>query len=88
MHHNSKNCDSTQLISKVKNVIDVAEKSGHLYPKNLKLTRIYDEHDVSDEIKPNGGWSDLRDILLCLNITLNEQRSSSTSQPHSTEQIV
>lgn len=71
-------------------MIDVAEKSGHLYPKNLKLTRIYDENDVSDDIKPNGGWSDLRDILLCLNITLNEQRSSSPSQsqPHSTEQIV
>lgn len=69
-HHDSINCDSSQLIKKVQHVIKSAAKSGLLYPKNLKLTRSYDEDDVSDKLKPNGGWADLRDILLCLNMTL------------------
>ena len=70
-HHDSLYCDSSRLVTKVQNLIQNAAKSGLLYPKNLKLSRTYDEDDVSDNLKPNGGWSDLRDILLCLNITLS-----------------
>lgn len=69
-HHDSINCDSSQLIAKVQHVIQSAAKSGLLYPKNLKLVRSYDEDEVSDTLKANGGWADLRDILLCLNMTL------------------
>lgn len=73
MHHNSINCDSSQLISKVQLIIENAVKGGQLYPKNLKLAKIYDETEVSDTLKANGGWSDLRDILLCLNMTLGSR---------------
>lgn len=73
MHHNSKNCDSSQVVSKVQSVIEKAATAGQLFPKNLKLAKVYEEEDVSDisNIKANGGWSDLRDIILCLNITLD-----------------
>lgn len=70
MHHNSINCDSSQLVLKVQHVIDNASRAGQLYPKNLKLAKAYDSADASDTLKANGGWADLRDILLCLNMTL------------------
>lgn len=69
-HHDSINCDSSQLITKVQHVIQSAAKFGLLFPKNLKLHRSYDEVEVSDTLKANGGWADIRDILLCLNMTL------------------
>jgi N-acetylglucosaminyltransferase II (MGAT2) len=68
MHHNSTNCDSSQLVARVRDVIEDAKYQ--LFPKSLKVTRIYDEDDVSDTLTANGGWSDLRDILLCLKMTL------------------
>lgn len=71
MHHNSKNCGSSQIVSKVQSMIEKAATAGQLFPKNLKLAKVYEEEDVSDSIKANGGWSDLRDIVLCLNITLD-----------------
>lgn len=55
---------------KVKLVIETAADAKQLFPKNLKLSKIYDENEVTDVLKPNGGWSDLRDILLCLNMSL------------------
>lgn len=70
MHHNSINCDSSQLVLRVQHVIESATKANQLYPKILKLAKTYDEDEVSDTLKANGGWADLRDILLCLNMTL------------------
>lgn len=70
VHHNSVSCDSTKLINKVQSTIAEAEKFGQLFPKKLKLARIYNEEDASDSLRENGGWSDLRDVLLCLNMTL------------------
>lgn len=70
-HHDSINCDSFQLVTKVQHVIQSAAKSGLLFPKKLRLQRLYDEYEVSDTLKANGGWADLRDILLCLNMTLS-----------------
>lgn len=70
MHHQRKDCD--QLITKVQYVIESAAKSGQLFPKKLKLTRTFDEEEISDTqpLRPNGGWADLRDLLLCLNMTI------------------
>ena len=76
MHHNSKNCDSSKLLLKVQHVINSATKADQLYPKNLKLVKKYDNNDVSDKLNPNGGWADLRDILLCLNMTLGVRRAT------------
>lgn len=68
MHHMKNDCD--QLISKVQLVIKKAAKSGQLFPKNLAVARTYDEDEVSDTLKANGGWADIRDLLLCLNMTV------------------
>lgn len=76
MHHNSDNCDSSQLMLKVQHGIAKALKDGQLYPKNLKIEKIYDEDDVPESLKPNGGWGDLRDILLCLNMTLEIRQAA------------
>lgn len=73
MHHNSKNCDSSQFVSKAQAVIEKAITAGLLFPKNMKLTKVYDDEDAPDSMKANGGWGDLRDIILCLNITLGLQ---------------
>jgi alpha-1,6-mannosyl-glycoprotein beta-1,2-N-acetylglucosaminyltransferase len=69
VHHKKQNCDTTQIISKVQQVLNAANKAGHFYPKNLMLT-------VSSVVKkqklkkPNGGFGDKRDHLLCMNMTL------------------
>lgn len=69
VHHKKHNCESKQIITKVQQVLNVARKAGHFYPKNLMLT-------VSGLVKkqklkkPNGGFGDKRDHLLCLNMTL------------------
>jgi hypothetical protein len=57
------------VISKVQQVIHVATKAGQLYPKNLMLTvaSVVKKQKIR---KGNGGWSDKRDHLLCLNMTL------------------
>ncbi|CRL07480.1 CLUMA_CG020448, isoform A [Clunio marinus] len=70
MHHTKTDCD--QLTSKSQQMIINASLSGHLFPRNLKLTRTLDHDDVSDTLKPNGGWADIRDIMLCLNMTMHE----------------
>lgn len=50
-------------------VINVATKAGQLFPKNLVLTvaSVVKKQKIR---KGNGGWGDLRDHLLCLNMTL------------------
>jgi hypothetical protein len=70
MHHNSVDCDSSQVIKKVQKMIDYASRAKKLFPKRLKLVRIYDEEDRNDNLKANGGWGDIRDHLLCLNMTI------------------
>lgn len=70
MHHNSVDCDSSQVIKKIEGIIDFASSSKKLFPKRLKLDRIYDEEDLYGNLKANGGWADIRDHLLCLNMTI------------------
>lgn len=69
MHHNSENCDPSQTIKRIQNVIGNATMSDKFFPKRLKIARIYDETDARDNLKPNGGFADLRDQILCLNMT-------------------
>lgn len=70
MHHNSIDCDSSQVIKKVERMIDYASRSKKLFPKRLTLVRVYNEEDRHDNLKANGGWADIRDHLLCLNMTI------------------
>ena len=69
VHHKKKNCESNQVISKVQQVLNVATKEGQLFPKNLMLTvaSVVKKQKIR---KGNGGWGDLRDVTLCLNMTL------------------
>lgn len=68
VHHKKKNCESNQVISKVQQVLRIATKSHQLYPKSLKLT-VASVVKKSKLRKGNGGWSDVRDHNLCLNVT-------------------
>lgn len=70
MHHNAVNCDSSKVINNLKSMLEYASKSKKLFPKRLKVTRVYDGDEKSDDLKPNGGWGDIRDHLLCLNMTI------------------
>jgi N-acetylglucosaminyltransferase II (MGAT2) len=69
MHHKG-DCDSNKVIKDVEKNLEFATKAKKLYPKRLKVTRVYDEEDRYDKLNPNGGWADIRDHLLCLNMTL------------------
>ncbi|CAH1730639.1 unnamed protein product [Chironomus riparius] len=69
MHHNSENCDPSQAINRIQFVIENAMLSKKFYPKRLKVTKMYDEYESKDNLKPNGGFADLRDQVLCLNMT-------------------
>lgn len=66
VHHKKNNCESTAVISKVQKVILAA--SRHLYPSHLTLT-VTSSLKKTKLRKGNGGWGDLRDHQLCLNIS-------------------
>jgi N-acetylglucosaminyltransferase II (MGAT2) len=69
MHHNSVDCDSSQAILKFQYVIENATNMRKLFPKKLKVSKVLNKNDASDNLKPWGGWSDIRDQVLCLNMT-------------------
>lgn len=69
-HHNSVNCDSSQVINNVQSMLNYALKTKKLFPKRLKVARVFDEEERHDSLNANGGWADIRDHLLCLNMTL------------------
>lgn len=68
VHHKKNNCESTAVIAKVQNVLKSAKK--HLFPSQLTLTNAAIAKKTKLR-KGNGGWGDVRDHQLCLNITLN-----------------
>lgn len=70
MHHNSVDCDSSQMIKNVQIQLEYAAKAKKLYPKRLRVVREYDEDERHDNLRANGGWGDIRDHLLCLNMTI------------------
>ncbi|KAK7864801.1 hypothetical protein R5R35_012289 [Gryllus longicercus] len=66
VHHKKANCESTAVISKVQHVLKYASK--HLYPPRLTLT-VTTTTKKQKLRKGNGGWGDLRDHQLCVNMT-------------------
>ncbi|XP_067012425.1 alpha-1,6-mannosyl-glycoprotein 2-beta-N-acetylglucosaminyltransferase isoform X2 [Anabrus simplex] len=66
VHHKKANCESTAVISKVQHVLKYASK--HLYPSHLQLT-VTNGNKKNKLRKGNGGWGDLRDHQLCVNMT-------------------
>ncbi|XP_066905556.1 alpha-1,6-mannosyl-glycoprotein 2-beta-N-acetylglucosaminyltransferase [Halyomorpha halys] len=66
--HKKANCESTALISKVQKVLAKAKRN--LYPKQLTLNFINVEN--KDMVrKGNGGWGDIRDHELCMNMSFS-----------------
>lgn len=66
VHHKKDNCESISVISKVQKVLVNAAR--HLYPTHLTLT--FTSGTKKQKLrKGNGGWGDLRDHQLCLNMT-------------------
>ncbi|XP_046432718.1 alpha-1,6-mannosyl-glycoprotein 2-beta-N-acetylglucosaminyltransferase isoform X3 [Neodiprion virginianus] len=70
VHHKKNNCEPTAVIEKVQNVLKTAKK--HLFPSQLTLTNAAVAKKTKLR-KGNGGWGDIRDHQLCLNITLNPE---------------
>ncbi|XP_075221975.1 alpha-1,6-mannosyl-glycoprotein 2-beta-N-acetylglucosaminyltransferase isoform X2 [Lycorma delicatula] len=70
VHHKKTNCQSTAAISKVQKVL--ANAAHHLYPSHLTLTFTSGakKHKLR---KGNGGWGDIRDHELCMNMTQQER---------------
>lgn len=66
VHHKKENCESISVISKVQKVLVNAGR--HLYPTHLTLTFTSGtkKHKLR---KGNGGWGDVRDHQLCINMT-------------------
>jgi len=77
MHHNSPNCDSLETTERVKLLINEATSGNLLFPNEFVVST-NPNYEV-DLLTPNGGWSDPRDIILCLNMTL-KRRGKSTSR--------
>ncbi|EDW58385.1 alpha-1,6-mannosyl-glycoprotein 2-beta-N-acetylglucosaminyltransferase isoform X1 [Drosophila virilis] len=69
VHHKNKNCESNQVISKVQHVLRIARNSHQLFPRSLMMT-VPSLIKKSKLRKGNGGWGDLRDHELCLNMSL------------------
>uniref|UniRef100_A0A0A9XQL9 Alpha-1,6-mannosyl-glycoprotein 2-beta-N-acetylglucosaminyltransferase n=2 Tax=Lygus hesperus TaxID=30085 RepID=A0A0A9XQL9_LYGHE len=70
VHHKKDNCESTAVISKVQRVLANAAK--HLYPSHLTLT--YTTITKKTKVrKGNGGWGDIRDHQLCMNMTMGHR---------------
>ncbi|XP_063242618.1 alpha-1,6-mannosyl-glycoprotein 2-beta-N-acetylglucosaminyltransferase-like isoform X1 [Bacillus rossius redtenbacheri] len=66
VHHKKANCESTAVISKVQQVLKHAAK--HLFPSYLTVT-VTNTSKKQKLRKGNGGWGDLRDHQLCVNMT-------------------
>ncbi|XP_023317641.1 alpha-1,6-mannosyl-glycoprotein 2-beta-N-acetylglucosaminyltransferase isoform X2 [Trichogramma pretiosum] len=85
VHHKKANCESTQVIAKVQNVLRAAR--NHLYPSQLTLTLAA----VSKKTKlrkGNGGWGDVRDHELCLNMSHQNSPGSAELQKIMMTQLV
>ncbi|XP_011494707.1 PREDICTED: alpha-1,6-mannosyl-glycoprotein 2-beta-N-acetylglucosaminyltransferase isoform X2 [Ceratosolen solmsi marchali] len=66
VHHKKENCESTTVIAKIQKVLRSAQ--NNLYPSQLTLT-VASISKRTKLRKGNGGWGDVRDHELCLNMT-------------------
>lgn len=63
--HHKNNCESTRTLQRVLKLL--ATSSVHLYPQKLLLTQTVTKK-LLKKPKGNGGWGDIRDHNLCLQI--------------------
>ena len=73
VHHKKKDCNDSAALKKVQDLL--AASSKYLYPKEIVVTTgsLKKKNKVP---KANGGWGDLRDKRLCLNLALPVRNDS------------
>ncbi|XP_040576144.1 alpha-1,6-mannosyl-glycoprotein 2-beta-N-acetylglucosaminyltransferase isoform X2 [Lepeophtheirus salmonis] len=67
VHHKKSNCQAASVVKKVNDILSKAKK--YLYPKKLKVIPGNRKSKNSKIRKGNGGWGDLRDQKLCLDLS-------------------
>lgn len=70
LHHNKENCDADKTVISLEEQLRSANE--FLFPKNLTIS--LGQENQFQSFDPNGGWSDLRDIILCLTIVSGDGR--------------
>lgn len=64
LHHKKNNCDSSEMLTKLQSTLESYHADALFYPKSL--TFISDNSaEFAFNPTPNGGWADLRDVILC-----------------------
>ena len=64
VHHKKKNCQASEVVKKVEDILSQAK--NFLFPK--VMSTFQGQTKKSKVPKGNGGWGDLRDRKLCLNM--------------------
>lgn len=73
LHQQKENCNPDRAISIVRNFL--RNTSSKLFTKKLRATnlKLIWPTERKGPLKPNGGWSDIRDHNLCLSYTASRQ---------------
>jgi hypothetical protein len=72
IHHQQSNCDVDKIISEINSNLNLSTRQRLLYPEDLEIESV----DLRNPISPlinNGGWMDIRDHCLCMQMTKNKQ---------------
>lgn len=70
VHHKNKDCNADEKLYDVLKSLNLAKKNRQLYPKSLRQGYAYTTQSTKD-FHANGGWGDIRDHKLCLDMTIN-----------------
>ena len=69
IHHKNKQCDTRKVIKTVKDILVNAK--SYLFPPDVVVAeKVLQKHEKQQKyFKANGGWGDLRDRSLCMNMS-------------------
>ena len=72
MHFKGNKCDPAKVVAKIEE--QLKQVAPDLYPATLSIDTSADMQKGRAAINPNGGWGDLRDKELCMEISSTEPR--------------
>lgn len=67
LHHTKVDCDVNEKMKEVEGKLEASREL--LFPENLTNTLVKSPMDLT-RIVPYGGWSDIRDVAMCLKMCL------------------